>query len=77
MTAIEKLDAEIAGLQAEAARVEAMPPTVAERYARVEVELLDAERVYRDRGLNPSAAHPGEMAHLQRLAVVTVAAALA
>jgi hypothetical protein len=66
----DALDAEIARLQAEVASVEAMPPTVGERYAKVEAEFREAERVFRDYGLHPSAAHPGEMAHLQRLAVV-------
>ena len=32
-SAIEKLDAEIAGLQAEVRTVEAAPPTIAERFA--------------------------------------------
>jgi hypothetical protein len=67
---IEKLDAEIARLQAEAASVERMPPTIADRYADVHAELRDAERLYQTRGLKVSAPHPGETAHLQRQALI-------
>lgn len=69
-TAIEKLDAEIQKLQQEAAAAEQAPPTIAERFAAAEAELLEAERIFRTFGLNPSAPHPGETAYLQRLAVV-------
>jgi hypothetical protein len=66
----EALDAEIARLQTEAASVERMPATIAERYAKVEAELREAERLYRTYGLKVSAAHPAEAAHLQRQAVI-------
>ena len=68
--AIEHLDAEIARLQAEIASVERAPPTVAERFADVEAELRDAERLYRTRGLKVSAAHPDQTAFLQRQALL-------
>jgi DNA repair exonuclease SbcCD ATPase subunit len=70
MSTVEKLDIEIKQLLAEIATVERALPTVAERFAAAEAELRSAEEVYRSRGLNPSAAHPGETVHLQRLAVV-------
>jgi hypothetical protein len=71
--AIDQLDAEIAGLQAEIARVEHMPATVAERYAAAEAELREGERIFRTHGPNPSAAYPGQTADLQRRAAIGAA----
>jgi hypothetical protein len=68
--AIDQLDAEIAGLQAEIARVEHMPRTIAERFAETEVRLREAEGVYRQWGLDVSARHPGEAQHLQRQSLI-------
>ena len=67
---IDTADAEIARLQAEIAAITAMQPTVAERFAVVESQMREAEQVFRNYGMNPGAAHPGETAHLQRLAVI-------
>ena len=67
---IEQIDAELARLQSEAAAVERMPPTVAERFAVIEAEYRQAERLYRERGLKIDTGHPAETAHLQRLAVI-------
>src|SRR5262245_52009005 len=69
-SAIEKLGAEIARLQAEVRTVEPAPPTIAERYEAAAAVLREAEQVYRTHGLNVSAGHPGEAAHLQRQALI-------
>src|SRR4051794_21033207 len=63
--ALQKADAEIAALQAEIATTERAPTTVAERYGAAEAELRRDAELYRTRGLNPSAGHPGETAFLQ------------
>jgi hypothetical protein len=68
--AIDQLDAEIAGLQAEVARVEHMPRTIAERFAEAEARLREAEGVYRQWGFDVSAGHPGEAQHLQRQSLI-------
>jgi phage-related tail protein len=68
--AIDKLDAEIARLQAEVAHVEHMPRTIAERFAEVEAELRSAEQLYRNNGHKVGAAHPEQTAYLQRQAVL-------
>jgi hypothetical protein len=73
MNAIEKIDGEIAALHAEIVQVEHALPSSAERFAVVESELLQAAEVYRSRGLNPSAAHPGETVYLQRQALIGMA----
>jgi hypothetical protein len=70
MSDLETIDAEIGRLQAEAASIERMPPTFAERFAVVERELRSAEALYQTHGLGVSAGHPAEAAHLQRLAVI-------
>jgi hypothetical protein len=68
--AIEKLDVEIAALQAEVARIAQLPRTIAERFAEAEGELRSAAALYQSHGLKISAAHPGETAHLQRQALI-------
>jgi hypothetical protein len=55
--AIEKIDGEIAVLQAEIARIEVLPAPVGERYAAVEASLRACEEAYRTHGLQP-AGHP-------------------
>jgi hypothetical protein len=67
---IEEIDAEIAGLLAEILNTEHMPPTIAERYAKVEAELRQAEQLYRAHGVNASAGHPAEHAHVQRQSLI-------
>ena len=57
-TAIDNLDAEIARLQAEAARIERAPPTIADRYAAAEAELRDAEQLYLAHGLQVNSGPP-------------------
>jgi hypothetical protein len=69
-SAIDQLDAEIARLQAEVARVEHMPRTIAERFAEAEAELRSAEALYQSHGLKVSAAHSAEHAHLQRQSLI-------
>jgi hypothetical protein len=69
-SAVEQLDAEIARLQAEIARVEHMPRTIADRFTEVEAELRSAEQLYLVHGLKVSAAHPAEHAHLQRQSLI-------
>jgi hypothetical protein len=67
---MESIDAEIGRLQFEAASMEHMPRTIAERFADAEAELRSAEALYQTHGLGVSAGHPGEAAHLQRQALV-------
>ncbi|SEP47917.1 hypothetical protein SAMN02990966_06933 [Rhodospirillales bacterium URHD0017] len=70
MNAVERLDTQIAALQGEIASTELIPATIAERFAVIEGDLRNAERLYRDHGLNVSSAHPGEAAHLQRQTII-------
>jgi hypothetical protein len=67
---LERLDGEIQRLRHEVAAVARMPATIAERFARVEGELRQAEQLYREHGLAVSAGPPTEAAHLQRQAVI-------
>jgi hypothetical protein len=67
---IQEIKAQLAQLQAESDRVSRMPPTVAERFAVIEAEYRQAERLYRERGLKIDTGHPAETVHLQRLAVI-------
>jgi hypothetical protein len=71
--ATEAFDVELGRLQGEVAKIEPLPPTVSERYAAAEAELLEAERIFRTYGLSPSAPLPGATAHLQRLAAIGAA----
>jgi hypothetical protein len=70
---LDKIDAELAGVRAEIARVAQALPTTAERYAAAESELREAERLFRTHGFKVSAAHPGESAYLQRQTVIGAA----
>jgi 4-hydroxyphenylpyruvate dioxygenase-like putative hemolysin len=67
---LERLDSEIARLQAEAASIERAPRTIAERYAETEARLREAEGVYRQWGFDASAGHPGEAQHVQRQSLI-------
>jgi chaperonin cofactor prefoldin len=70
MTTTDEFDTEIERLQNELRTVARAPATINERFEKAKAELRQAEQVFRAHGLNVSASHPGETAHLQRLALL-------
>jgi len=60
---IEKMTVQIQQLKQEVAATERAPRTIAERFEIAAAELRAAEELYRTRGLNPCAAHPGGTQH--------------
>ena len=62
------LHAEIVKIETEISRIEALGPPLDERQADALAQLDQAERLFRERGLNPFGRTGSESLHLQRLA---------
>lgn len=68
MTNLDKIDAEIAKLDAERERIQRLPPTIAVRYAAIEKKFKACEAYYRRHSFGEGPVHSLEAQHRERQA---------